>query len=185
MSIFCCPKVLREGSGLQALLATHPGRLQFGYKPRIPLHANHVECSEIDLRITDREDESPGDLLIEAKLTESGFQSAPAARVERYRDLEHVFDVKKLPTVDGRYLHYQLIRGALAAAVDQVTRFCVLCEARRPDLIDAWFSVAAAVRDCALRSRLQLLTWQEISAHLPTELQAWLEQKYGITPRPS
>ena len=84
--------------------------------------------------------------------------------------------------VDGRYLHYQLIRGALAAAVDPLTRFCVLCDARRPDLVEAWFSVVAAVHDCALRSRLQLLTWQEISGLVPAQLQAWLEEKYGIAP---
>jgi hypothetical protein len=56
----------------------------------------------------------------------------------------------------------------------------VICDARRPDLVDAWFSVASAVRLPLLRSRLQLTTWQEIAATLPKSMRMWLEDKYGI-----
>ena len=161
------------GSSLRILLGTEPPeRLQFGCKPRIPLIANHVERTEVDLRI--------GDLLIEAKLTEAEFQRAPRVRVERYRDFESVFDAPMLPQTAESYLHYQLIRGVLSAFAEQGIRYCVLCDARRPDLIDAWFTVAAAVKIASLRSRLQLVTWQEIAGTLPKPMQAWLAEKYGI-----
>lgn len=176
MNIFCHPQAFAAGSPLRHLLATEaPERLQFGWKPRIPLVADHIERTEIDLRI--------GDLFIEAKLTEAEFQRAPRLRVERYRDFSSVFDVDLLPQSSELYLHYQLIRGVLSACVEQRTRYCVICDARRPDLIDAWFSVARAVRLVSLRSRLQLATWQEIAATLPKSMRMWLAGKYGIESR--
>jgi hypothetical protein len=173
MNIFCHPQAFASVSLLRVLLGTEPPEsLQFGSKPRIPLLARHVERTEIDLRI--------GGLLIEAKLTETEFQRAPCARVERYRDFACVFDIDALPQVNGYYLHYQLIRGVLAAFAEEEARYCVICDARRPDLIDAWFTVASAVKVPSLRSRLQLATWQEIAAVLPRYLRLWLTEKYGI-----
>jgi hypothetical protein len=173
MNVFCHPEAFAAASSLRLLLATEaPERLQFGWKPRIPLLANHVERTEIDLRI--------GDLFIEAKLTEVDFPPAPRVRVERYRDLSCVFDTKLLPRIAESYLHYQLIRGVLSVFAQEGIRYCVICDARRPDLIDAWFSVASAVRLPLLRSRLQLTTWQEIAATLPKSMRVWLEDKYGI-----
>jgi hypothetical protein len=173
MNIFCHPQTFAAGSLLRILLGTEPPeRLQFGCKPRIPLIANHVERTEVDLRI--------GDLLIEAKLTEAEFQRAPRIRVEGYRDFESAFDAPLLPQTAESYLHYQLIRGVLSAFAEQGTRYCVICDARRPDLIDAWFTVARAVKVPSLRSRLQLITWQEIAGTLPKPMRAWLAGKYGI-----
>lgn len=173
MNIFCHPQAFAGGSKLRNLLGTEPPeRLQYGCKPRLPLIGNHLECTEVDLRI--------GNLWIEAKLTETGFQTAPRRRVERYRDFECVFDIPRLPRAGDAYLHYQLIRGVLCALAQEENRYCVICDARRPDLIDAWFSVASAVRDASLRSRLQLLTWQEIAAVMPASVQRWLAAKYGI-----
>jgi hypothetical protein len=173
MNIFCHPQAFANGSLLRVLLGTEPPeRLQFGSKPRIPLIANHVERTEIDLRI--------GDLLIEAKLTETEFQQAPRTRVERYRDFAYAFDTDALPQTDTSYLHYQLIRGVLSVFEEEGTRYCVICDARRPDLIDAWFEVARAVKVASLRSRLQLATWQEIAVTLPKAMRRWLAEKYGI-----
>lgn len=173
MNIFCHPQAFAPGSSLRLLMGTEaPERLHFGWKPRIALIANHVECTEVDLRI--------GALLIEAKLTEGEFQRAPRHRVERYRDFSSVFDADLLPQTAESYLHYQLIRGVLSAFAEQEMRYCVICDARRPDLIDAWFSVATAVRLASLRSRLQLVTWQEIAATLPKSIRTWLADKYGI-----
>lgn len=173
MSVFCHPRSFAPGSKLRTLLGTQaPEQLQFGCLPRLPLVANHVERTEIDLRI--------GDLWIEAKLTETEFPRAPRQRVLRYRDFHCVFDPELLPQIDQFYLHYQLIRGVLCAFVEEGSRYCVICDARRPDLIDAWFSVACAVRDTSLRSRLQLLTWQEIASAVPASMQRWLAEKYGI-----
>ena len=71
-------------------------------------------------------------------------------------------------------------RGVLAAHA-RGGSFCVLCDARRPDLIESWYSVMRVVRNCILRCRLQLLTWQELAAVLPKSLQKFLAGKYGIT----
>jgi hypothetical protein len=87
------------------------------------------------------------------------------------------------PIVDVRvepgYESYQLIRNVLAAQATG-SSFCVLHDARRPDLREAWFEVMAAVKSAELRVRLKVLTWQELSFYLPDELRKFLDVKYGI-----
>ena len=58
--------------------------------------------------------------------------------------------------------------------------FCVLHDQRRPDLSEEWFLVMSAVKSAAMRTRLKVLTWQELAAFLPDELQEFLDLKYGI-----
>lgn len=79
------------------------------------------------------------------------------------------------------YGTYQLIRNVLAAHATN-TSFCVIHDARRPDLREAWFQVMSAVRSAELRVRLKTLTWQELAALLPSDLQRFLDLKYGIVP---
>lgn len=38
----------------------------------------------------------------------------------------------------------------------------------------------SAVRTANLRTRLKIITWQELAAFLPEDLQAFLDVKYGI-----
>jgi hypothetical protein len=76
---------------------------------------------------------------------------------------------------------YQLIRNVLAAYASDAG-FCVLCDARRPDLIEIWYSVLAAVHSYTFATRLKLLTWQELAPTIPQDLQQFLEVKYGILP---
>ena len=82
------------------------------------------------------------------------------------------------PAVPG-YASYQLIRNVLAAHAHR-SSFCVIHDARRPDLRDAWFRVMAAVKSAELRVRLKVITWQELAALLPEALQEFLDLKYGI-----
>ena len=77
------------------------------------------------------------------------------------------------------YASYQLIRNVLAAHAAGC-RFCVLHDARRPDLREAWFAVMQAVRPAELRVRLGMMTWQELAALLPESLQEFLDVKYRI-----
>jgi hypothetical protein len=173
MNIFCYPG-LTGGKAMRALLGNDSSELpEFGVKPRTPLSNGRYDCTEIDMRL--------GSLLVEAKLTESNFQVADTRLVRRYRDIEEVFDVDELPVRKGRYVGYQLIRGALAAYASGGS-FCVFCDARRPDLAEAWYAILRAVRRSELRCRLKLLTWQELSGAVPAELQEFLEAKYGIAP---
>jgi len=181
MNVFCYPGVM-EGWALCALLGVERGVVpEFGYKPRIELGAWRgkkplVDRTEVDMRL--------GSLLVEAKLTETGFQTAPAERVLRYPGVDEVFCVEELPVTggDGRpvmFASYQLIRGVMAARACGGS-FALLCDARRVDLIERWFRVMRAVRSCEMRSRLALVTWQEIAAVVPAAVAGFLEEKYGI-----
>jgi hypothetical protein len=77
------------------------------------------------------------------------------------------------------YASYQLIRNVLAAYAEGCS-FCVIHDARRPDLRESWFHVMSAVKSAELRVRLAVLTWQELAALLPLPLQDFLDAKYGI-----
>jgi hypothetical protein len=163
--------------------------------------------TEIDLQL--------GALFLEAKLTESNFQTASPRLIERYRDLETIFAVERLPSkiITRSSTHpspedfsdledsttnpaspnliparsrtiiqgYQLIRNVLAAFASDAS-FCVLCDARRRDLIEIWYSILSAVHYPTFAWHLKLLTWQELTSTLPEDLQQFLEAKYGILP---
>jgi len=66
------------------------------------------------------------------------------------------------------------------AAYAQACSFCVLADQRRPDLREMWYSVLQAVQPVTLRLRCKMLTWQELAAVLPRDLQLFLNGKYGI-----
>ena len=269
MNIFCHPRVF-NGRTLAPAVANllnvdRTAQPRFGITPGVPLRTTRkgrsklpsepsgrantlTDRTEIDLRLDN--------LFLEAKLTESSFQTAPPRLIERYRDLETVFDPDRLPRKilynPGSHLPvedysqlepeseieadasvsneasiskfvipseaqraksrnprispgalpisneaqaspnnpkptrtvidaYQLIRNVLAAyAAD--AGFCVLCDARRHDLIETWYTILCAVRHPTFTTRLKLLTWQELSTTLPPDLQQFLEAKYGIVP---
>ena len=227
MSIFCHPGVF-DGHTLAPAVAailnvdaaSHPA---FGQLPGVPLAAplkprskraaprEAFDRTEIDLvlapsALTPPDATAFKPLFLEAKLTESDFQTAAPALLQRYRDLATVFDLDELPRrillppplppntdpddptvnlparpIRTRIAGYQLIRNVLAAwAADAA--FCVLLDARRHDLIEQWFQVLRAVHAPNFRHRLKLLTWQELARTLPTDLQLFLAEKYGITP---
>jgi hypothetical protein len=83
-------------------------------------------------------------------------------------------------TFAGTVQSCHLIHGVLAAHASTDGRFCVLCDARRPDLIAAWQRILSAMRPRELRSRLQLLTWRELAHVLTADLRAFLDEKFGI-----
>jgi hypothetical protein len=173
MNIFCHPGVMTSPK-VRTMLGVESNSVpEFGFKPRTPLQRGRRDNTEIDMKVDN--------LLVEAKLTESDFQSARFDLICRYLDLETVFDVSALPMRDERHRCYQLIRGTLAAHAMECS-FCIFCDARRPDLIEAWYTVMRAVRPFDLRCRLKLLTWQELAAILPRDLQEFLANKYGISP---
>jgi hypothetical protein len=171
MNVFCYPGT-SCGSALSTLLGVAPdAALCFGYKARVPLCNGRFDRTEVDLRF--------GDVLIEAKLTEADFQSAAKNVLLAYRDFPTVFDVAQLPQTDGHYQSYQLLRNVLAAYALQCS-FCVLVDARRPDLIDAWYAVMSCVKPVELRTQLRIATWQEIATATPPKLRTFLAKKYGI-----
>lgn len=173
MNIFCFPGVF-DDRRVSAMLGVEPAdHSEFGFRARVPLASGLSDRTEVDLRL--------GDLLVEAKLTESDFQSREREIVENYRDFREVFDVRQLPRANRRYHGYQLIRNVLAAHALGCS-FCVLHDARRPDLREAWYDIMRSVRLVDLRLRCKVLTWQELATVLPNRLRKFLEEKYGIEP---
>ena len=143
----------------------------FGFRARVPLANGLTDRTEVDMKL--------GNLLVESKLTESDFQTRAVEAVEAYRDLHQVFDRNMLPQARGQYVSYQLIRNVLAAHALGLS-LCVLLDARRPDLMEAWYAIMRCVKASDLRTRCQVLTWQELSQALPSALQRFLQDKYGI-----
>lgn len=173
MNIFCHPTTLKSRT-VRSLLPIETGALpEFGFKARVPLRNGHKDRTEVDMKL--------GTLLLEAKLTESDFQSQRPEVVEGYRDLDDVLDRKRLPKKAGHYLSYQLIRNVLAAHALGFS-FCVLLDARRPDLVEACYEVMTCIRTSELRTGCKVLTWQELSQALAPGLQRFLNCKYGIVP---
>ncbi len=178
MNVFCFPGVLRRPAVLH-LLGLAPGLTpSFGVRATLPVTGTLPDRTELDLVV--------GDLILESKLTETGFGHARAALVTRFRDLAEAFDPDDLPkvatgTATGSFAHYQLLRSVLAAHATG-NRFALLADSRRADLHEAWFQVLRAVRSADLRSRLLLLTWQELARALPPAPQHFLSTKYGIQP---
>jgi hypothetical protein len=215
MNIFCHPKVFNGKTlapAVARLLGVDPNtQPNFGIHPGVPLRNGLKDRTEIDLQLNN--------LFVEAKLTETDFQTAKLHLIERYRDLETVFDITGLPhktlyslashppTEDFSQIEdpadlpdppqqpvraptssrtvsqgYQLIRNTLAAYAAEAS-FCVLCDARRHDLIETWYTILSAVQRPTFAARLKLLTWQELATTLPQDLQQFLDTKYGITHR--
>jgi hypothetical protein len=171
MNVFCYPRVLTPR--VCALLGVAAGdQPEFGYRPGVELERGLTDRTEIDMRL--------GSLLVEAKLTESDFQYAPMRLLERYPGFAEIFDREALEITRRGVRSYQLLRGVLAANAEGGT-FCVLCDARRPDLVEAWYAVMRAVRSYQLQARLRLLTWQELASALPPALRDFLDQKYGVS----
>lgn len=171
MSVFCHRGVVRREK-VCSLVGVKPGSIpEFGFRARVPLISGKVDRTEVDMRLDQ--------LLVEAKLTESDFQRVPKKAMDSYRDFHEVFDSHELPQSEQHYFSYQLLRNVLAAYVSNC-RFCLLTDARRPHLIEAWYAIMKCVRLAELRSSCQILAWQELAKALPTRLRTFLRVKYGI-----
>ena len=173
MNIFCCPHVADDPRLLGLLGIDTAETPEFGWRARVPLKKGNADRTEVDMKL--------GNMLFEAKLTESDFQCAEISVLRGYRDFEEVFDEDDLPRDGSKLASYQLIRNVLAAHAGDCG-FCVLVDARRPDLIESWYAVLRCIRPAALRVQCKLLTWQELALVLPEPLGDFLDAKYGIVP---
>jgi hypothetical protein len=89
MNVFCAPEVSRSPD-VRSMLGIDTDDLPvFGWKARVPLANGRVDRTEVDMRW--------GSLLVEAKLTETDFQTCKCALAEGYRDLDTVFERDRLP----------------------------------------------------------------------------------------
>lgn len=94
MNVFCTPGAAGSAALLSMLGITSDHQPEFGWKARVALLNGRFDRTEVDMRW--------GDLLIEAKLTETDFQCREARIVEAYRDLDEVFDRDLLPKIQMR-----------------------------------------------------------------------------------
>lgn len=94
MNVFCSPGVLNSLRLLSMLGIESDADPVFGWRARVPLNNGRVDRTEVDMLW--------GDLLLEAKLTESDFQCREPEVVESYRDLDDVFDRNLLPRIPIR-----------------------------------------------------------------------------------
>jgi hypothetical protein len=172
MNVFCHPGALASRK-LRTLLGVDDCVLPiFGWRARVPLEDERFDRTEVDMLW--------GNLLVEAKLTESSFENCATERMATYSRFTEVFNRKSLPRKKGQFPCYQLLRNVLAADAHGCS-FCLFCDERRPDLIEAWFQILSAIRPLDLRLRCKLLTWQELMPTLPDGLQHLLSLKYGIS----
>jgi hypothetical protein len=94
MNVFCTPGVC-EAPAVRLMMGIDQASLpEFGWKARVPLKNGRGDRTEVDMRW--------GQLLIEAKLTESDFQCRDTRIVEAYRDFDEVFDRDVLPRIQIR-----------------------------------------------------------------------------------
>jgi len=172
MNIFCHPGV-RSSAAVLGLLGLNESAVPiFGWRARVPLGEDKFDRTEIDMKF--------GALLVESKLTEASFESCAIDSMRRYPSFAEIFRLADLPRFRRQYQCYQLLRNVLAANAHNAS-FCLITDARRTDLIEAWFRVIAAIRPLDLRMRSKLLTWQELTPTLPRSLRDFVEQKYGIS----
>jgi hypothetical protein len=173
MNIFCYPRLTTRSQVLSLLGIDFGARPEFGVRANLSMRNGETDRTELDMVL--------GPLAVEAKLTETAFATASRQRVLRYLTLEEVFDLDELPWTPSGLGGYQLVRGVLAAH-QQGRRFLLLCDGRRADLQETWFHVLRAVKHADVRSRMALLSWQELAAVAPPTLQRFLAEKYGILP---
>jgi len=94
MNVFC-DLAVRNSSGVRRTLGIENlVEPSFGWKARVPLASGRFDRTEVDMRW--------GSLLVEAKLTESDFQTRAARIVEGYRDFDEVFHRDLLPRIEIR-----------------------------------------------------------------------------------
>jgi hypothetical protein len=120
-----------------------------------------------------------GSYIFEAKLTEKNFTAANEEVIRRYSAFESTFDVANLKREDSQIKGYQLIRNVIAAAYLNAS-LIVLVDQRRPDLLQEWWDVHAAIKDPGLRQRCAFRTWQQVAASSPPALGKYLSAKYGL-----
>ena len=169
MNIFCHPK-FSTWKGPNTILGFANELPKFGINPGIESHSSPTE---IDMIL--------GDVLYEAKLTETDFTTKDLQTVQRvYPDIDDIFDLEYLSDGDS-VKHYQLLRNIYAVhKMDGISKFILLVDSRRPDLLHCLFDVLKAIRDDELRRSCGFITWQQIARTVGEDLKEFLQLKYGI-----
>ncbi len=210
MNVFCAPEVFTSEVVRRLLGVEESSLPEFGVRARVPLGNGRFDRTEVDMqwgsllveaKLTEADFQFCEPAVVEAYRDFHAVfdrERLPAVEVpigRRKLETEFPEDYSQQEVLGGPderrelqtmprecvsgYAGYQLIRNVLAAYA-QGASFCVVLDERRPDLREAWFQVMAAVRSAEMRTRLKVLTWQELAAVLPETLRRFLDVKYGI-----
>jgi hypothetical protein len=171
MNVFCHPQIGKWKSIRDLIGVPSFDEIEFGFKPGVKTDSG-PDRTEVDMKI--------GNIfvLVEAKLTEQNFQSKNKTVVHGYKNFHRVFDPNLLDQTQKQYENYQLIRNILAAH-EKKCRFMLLCDGRRPDLIRRFCHTVRCVKSGDLRSRCDVVFWQEVAASVGKDLRDFLVEKYG------
>lgn len=106
MNFFCTPEVVEAPAVRRMLGVESKEQPVFGWKAKVPLRSGLFDRTEVDMRWGDLSTPQTKTcllgppLLLEAKLTETDFQTRAAGIVEAYRDFDAVFERERLPQVE-------------------------------------------------------------------------------------
>jgi len=170
MNIFCHP-MIGKWKGPSKLFNERIGKISFGFPGLVHINGRKQDSTEIDMAF--------GNVICEAKLTESDFTQQESCIVERYDNLQEEFHVESLPKFNDNYANYQAIRNLLAAIQYDKKHF-LLCDERRPDLVRSYMETVACLRSVKHRKKCRVVFWQEIASSCGISLRDWLKEKYCI-----
>lgn len=177
MNIFCHPKFMEWKEIYQLFQLPPKFSIEFGFNPKIQKTVNNkieYDSTEVDVFINNS-------IIGECKLTESDFTSKSKNVVEQYKEFKNVFYFDKLLQDENQYFNYQLIRNILAANQHDC-RFILFCDMRRPDLAKSFYQTIRCIKDdyLNLRTRCEIIYWQDIAHVVGADLKKFLNEKYGI-----
>lgn len=177
MNIFCHPDFSKWDGMIKLFQVNEFTSIVFGYKAKVDKTINNVnkkDNTEVDIFLN-------GNIIIECKLTEKGFSSKKMDIVEHYSELRNVFHIDKLLKTETHYENYQLIRNILAANQHN-TQFILICDERRPDLVESFHQTVTCIKDeyLDLRNTCKIIYWQDLTKSVGSELKSFLSEKYGL-----
>lgn len=177
MNIFCHTDV-KKSKGVKNLFQVEEiTSIDFGYKAKVDKIIDKIkkkDSTEIDVLIN-------CNIFIECKLTEKDFTSNKKDIVEHYSEFKNVFQIDQLSKTETHYDNYQLIRNILAANQHNA-QFLLICDMRRPDLVESFNQTVNCIKDeyFELRNKCKILYWQDLAKVVGDELKSFLKEKYGI-----
>lgn len=167
MNFFAHPKIQTWKSLRDLLSIDESDSIEFGWCPSFPIETKNYR-SEIDMKI--------GNVIFEAKLIEGGFTHKKLDVVLGYPNVENIIDLQEF-IKDDFVTNYQLIRNLLAAE-KHGSKFYLLLDESRTDLIREFYKVKFAIKDKSLAHRFNFVSWQELASNVGRNLRDYIIVKY-------
>lgn len=177
MNIFCHPS-FKKWKGITNLFQVENiTSVEFGFQAKVlKTDQNQFteDKTEVDVLINKN-------IIAECKLTEADFCVKEKQLVEQYSEFKNVFHTNLLKQTPTHYDNYQLIRNILAANQHNA-QFVLICDMRRPDLVQRFLQTVTCIKDdyLSLRTNCRIIYWQDLAKVVGEDLRQFLDEKYGI-----